>query len=71
MCNLVMSFDSEVDFVRAVEYFETTNYDYEPDNQNRRLSFPCKKFNGAELMKSKMENSILYEFFEYDTFTIE
>jgi hypothetical protein len=71
MPKLTMKFDSEIDFVRAVEYFENTNYDYEIDNQNRKLVFTCKQLNGGHLFKDRIETEILYKYFEYESFNIE
>jgi hypothetical protein len=69
MPKLTMTFDSEIDFQRACEYFENTNYDYEIEN--RSLVFTCKKLNGGQLFKDKIETEILYKNFEYESFNIE
>jgi hypothetical protein len=71
MPKLTMSFDSEIDFVRACEYFEETNYDYEIDNQNRKLLFTCKQLNGGQLFKDRIETEILYKSFEFESFNID
>ena len=71
MSKLTMTFDSEIDFIRAIEYFEETNYDYEIDNRNRKLVFTCKQLNGGQLFKDKIETEILYKNFEYESFNIE
>lgn len=71
MPKLTMNFDSEIDFVRACEYFETTNYDYEIDNRDRKLVFSCKQLNGGELFKGKIENEVFYKNFEYESFNID
>jgi hypothetical protein len=71
MPKLTMKFSEDVDFQRAKQYFEETGYDYEIDNQNMKLVFTCKKLNGGELFKDRIEKEILYKYFEFESFTIE
>ena len=71
MPKLTMKFSEDVDFQRAKQYFEETNYDYEIDNQNRNLVFTCKQLNGGRLFKDKLETEILYKSFEYESFNID
>jgi hypothetical protein len=71
MPKLTMNFDSEIDFIRAIEYFEETNYDYEIDNCNRNIVFTCKQLKGGDIFKDRIETEILYKNFEYQSFNIE
>lgn len=71
MPKLTMKFREDVDFQRAKRYFEETEYDYEIDNQNMNIVFTCKKLNGGQLFKDKIESEVLYKSFEFDTFNID